>query len=102
MYQTIDRYGFMRAFEKAGRDEQFTRQGLEALFEYLEELEDSTGERMELDVIGLCCEFAEYDSAIEAAKEYRQDIEDEDEAIEWLQDQTIVIQHSTGIIIQSF
>jgi hypothetical protein len=92
----------MRAFENAGRGEQFTRQGLDALFEYLEELEDSTEEKMQLDVIGICCEFAEYDSAIEAAKEYRQDIEDEDEAIEWLQDQTIVIPHTSGIIIQSF
>ena len=102
MYQTIDKYGFMRAFEKAGRGEQFTRQGLEALFEYLEESEESSGERVELDVIGLCCEFAEYPSATEAAKEYRQDIEDEDEALDWLLDQTIVIQHPAGIIIQSF
>ena len=62
MKKTINYYDFRAEFRAFGREEQFTRQGLKALFDYLEELADDCGIEIELDVIALCCEFVEYDS----------------------------------------
>lgn len=52
---------FRIAFIDMGRDDQFSREALEALFEYYEELSEDTGEHIELDVIGICCEWCEYE-----------------------------------------
>jgi hypothetical protein len=116
MYQTVSQNDFRDAFRQAGRQGQFSFDGLNALFEHLEEYEDSTGASMELDVIAICCDFSEYSNAVEAAKEQgfepdeREEDQDEDDyteateaaALEYLQDNTQVIQHDSGIIIQSF
>ena len=109
MKQSVNSYDFERAFITAGRKDQFSYDGLRALFEYLEELEDDSGEEIELDVIALCCDYSEYDSALDCAKDYPFDIDedlDEDEqeeaALEYLRDHTSVIEFDTGIIIQSF
>ena len=59
MKQTINLYNFRNAFYKMGRKDNFSYEGLEVLFDYLEELEMATGEEMELDVISLCGDFAE-------------------------------------------
>ena len=59
MKQTINLYDFRNAFYKMGRKDSFSYGGLEILFDYLEELEQATGEEMELDVIALCCDYAE-------------------------------------------
>ena len=58
MKQTINLYDFRTAFAQM-RPENFSYDGLKVLFEYLEELELSSGEEMELDVIGICCDFSE-------------------------------------------
>ena len=109
MKQSVNSYDFERAFVLAGRKDQFSYDGLKALFEYLEDLEDDTGEEIELDVIALCCDYCEYESALECAKDYPFDIDedlDEDEqeeaALEYLRDHTTVIEFNTGIIVQSF
>ena len=109
MKQSVNSYDFERAFVTAGRKDQFSYDGLKALFEYLEDFEEDTGEEIELDVIALCCDYCEYESALECAKDYPFDIDedlDEDEqeeaALEYLRDHTTVIEFKTGIIIQSF
>jgi len=114
MKQTLNAYDFERAFVTAGRKDQFSYDGLKALFEYLEDFEEDFGEEIELDVIALCCEYSEYDSALECAKDYPffEDLEDIDEdldedekeeaALDYLRDRTSVIEFDTGIIIQSF
>ena len=57
----------------------------------------------------MCCEYSEHDSALECAKEYGFDADedaDEDEqkesALDYLRDRTSVIEFDTGIIIQQF
>jgi hypothetical protein len=102
MKQNIGFCQFTDAFRDMGRKEQFSYDGLKALFEYIEMLDDDTGQETELDVISLCCEFSEYESALEIAEEYGNDSEDEDNALEWLLDNTLVIGYEGGIIIQSF
>lgn len=61
---------------------------------------------MELDVIALCCDFGEY-TLSELQREYGdyegEQWEDLEEAIEWLQDRTMVIPvDDYSVIVQSF
>ena len=115
MKQTINQYAFAEAFRIAGRGEQFSYNGLIALFDYLEQYEEETGEELELDVIALCCEWCEYASCIEAARQYdwtpdneydetnEDDLEAmEEEARQWLEYDTIVIGFDGGVIIANF
>lgn len=84
-------------------------EGTLALIEYLESLEDSSGEFIEFDRIALRCEYCEYANILEAAKNY--DIsfpedanEDEIEETAWayFEDRTTVIRFESGVIIQLF
>ena len=59
MKQTINLHDFRNAFKQAGRENQFSYEGLEVLYNYLTQFEDDTGQELELDIIALCCEFAE-------------------------------------------
>lgn len=82
----INEQAFIDTFQKF-RPNQFTYEGLTALFEYLEEFEDATGEEIELDVIGLCCDYCEYDNLKEFQNEYGKEYE----TIEDIENETIVI-----------
>jgi len=59
MISTINLYQFRNGFKEMGRSEQFSYDGLKVLFEYLESFEDDIGEKLEFDVLALCCDFAE-------------------------------------------
>ena len=97
MKQTVNEHTFHRAFEQL-RPDQFTYQGLNALYDYLTDFEDGTGEEVELDVIGICCEYSEYESI----SEYNQDY-DYCESISQIQELTTVIPIDTeSFIIQQF
>jgi hypothetical protein len=63
MKTTVSNYDFHQAFRKQGRADNFTREGLNIIFNYLEELEEDTGQEIELDVVGICCEYIESDCA---------------------------------------
>ena len=91
MYSIINKYDFTRAFDIMGRSDQFSFHGLQALFEWLEEVyDDDNG--VELDVIALCCDFAEYDSI----KDYNQQLDEEFNNIDELSDNCIVIELEGG------
>lgn len=62
MKQTIGFCGFCDAFRNMGRNENFSYEGKRILFDYLERLEEDTGDETELDVIALCCEYSEDDA----------------------------------------
>ena len=109
MKQTVNSSDFVDAFRTHNRMDQFSYEGLKALFEYLEQHEEDTGEETELDVIAICCDFSEYSTATEAATEHgweadaeADDDDNEEAALEWLQGQTTAIPHEKGIIVQSF
>lgn len=59
MKQTVTKSMFHDAFRQMDRLENFSYEGREALFDYLEDYEQSCGEEIELDVIALCCEYSE-------------------------------------------
>ena len=98
MIQTITKSDFTTAFHKMGRGEQFSYAGLDALFDYLKDYEDSTGEEIELDVIALCCEYAEYDNLAD----FNEDYGEEYQSIEEIEHatQVIVIDDSSFIVRQ--
>lgn len=105
MKKTVYLDEFVDSFDRCNRSNNFSVQGRAALFEYLEQLEDDLGEEIELDVIALCCEYSEYESAVEAARDYcGQDIPDgeEDDAMRYLEYHTTVIPFEGGVIIACF
>lgn len=62
MYTNVNWHLFQDSFRNYGREKQFSYDALRALFEYIEEWEEASGVKYELDVIGLCCEYAEVDA----------------------------------------
>lgn len=81
--QTLNVYQFRDAFMASSRKDQFSYEALEAIFEYLEEYSDSTGEDVELDIVAICCDWAEMNWQ-DIAIEYDIDLsmcEDDDERI---------------------
>lgn len=117
MYQTIYEDDFVKAFLEL-RPDNFSKPALYALFNYFEDYEDETKEKIELDVIAICCDFTEYQNAYEAMQQYQSEdmplmgedgddlIEiaekEEAEALKWLEEHTDVIVFDGGIIIKNF
>jgi len=99
MIQTINEYQFADAFHKAGRGNQFSHEGLKALYDDLELYAESSGNPIELDVIALCCDYAEYESL----KDFQEDYGNEYESISDIgQATTVIIIDDTKFIIQQF
>ena len=105
MKQTVTLYTFREAFRLHGRQDNFSYQGLEALFNFLEQIEEGSGVEMELDVIALCCDFSECDLD-DINYQYSEDGEPWEtlqEAVEFLQEQTTVIQvDDETVIVQAY
>jgi len=99
MKQTINFYEFCRGFEEGNRNNNFSYEGKRALFDWLEQYEEDTGEEMEYDMIALCCEYNEYENIEEFKKEYSDDYE----SIEDIEERTSVIRiDDKSFIIQCF
>ena len=98
MIKTIQKLEFIDEFYGQYTDN-FTYDGKQALFEYLEQSEKDTDDQIELDVVALCCEYTEYNDFKELQENYN-DIESMDD----LRDNTQVIEvGDTGrFIIQDF
>jgi predicted solute-binding protein len=97
MKQTVNFSDFVDAFKAYDRYDQFGYQALMIVFEYLEELEESTGEELELDVVSICCDYATdnwHDIAVNYSIEIDEN-ENEDEqkqqVIDYLNENTVVL-----------
>lgn len=119
---TIDNaYQLEQLFRECGRGDHFSYEGFDALYDYLEEYSDCTGEDFKIDVIALCCDFTEYESWEDLYNDYSysyndksktfEELEEEgelDDFKEWVQNRTTVIKctdyknNLVGIIIQYF
>lgn len=131
MKTTVNFSEFCDRFAKMDRNENFSYAGKHALFDYLEELEADTGEEIEFDCIGLCCEWTEYATAFEAVEQYdeaeaqrmalsvfneygfvkgmnddypewRRDADLWETCISWLNQHTQVIEFDGGVIIKNY
>jgi hypothetical protein len=76
MIQTINVSDFRDAFRAHGRREQFSYEGLGALFDFLEEVNPD----FELDVVALCCDYSE-DTVEEIAEAYGIDLSECSEGV---------------------
>jgi hypothetical protein len=86
-------------FQSFGRGEQFSRQGFDALYEYLSDLSEDIGRDIQLDVIALCCEWSEYDSIEKACDQYSDDIQTLDD----LNDHTLLLfLDNGGLMVRDF
>jgi hypothetical protein len=77
---TLHETRFAEEFKKIRKDD-FTWDGLRALFEYLDDMSKDTGENIEFDPIGFCCEFSEYN-----LEEFNKDYDEEYASIDELQE----------------
>lgn len=98
MKTTVSLYEFREAFRKI-RPNNFSYEGLEALFDFLEQLEEDTGQEMELDVIAICCDFSEYQDLADFQVAYGEEYE----TMEDVEQETIVIMvDDERFIVQDF
>jgi hypothetical protein len=82
MYQTVNFSAFVDAFRAHGREDQFSYAAKWMLFDHLEEVDPAH----ELDVIALCCAYAEDDQ-----DDVRRNYSIEGDVLDWLQENTIVV-----------
>ena len=101
MKQSVNIYDFRDAFRRCDRYGTFSYEGYQVLFDYLEQLEEDLGEEFELDVIAICCDWAQ-DTVKNVLREYSL------ESLEELEENTTVLYVSDSsddeayIIYQSF
>ena len=69
MKKTVTFIMFCDSFSDTYRGN-FTYEGKRALFEYLNELEESTGTEIELDPVSFCCEYTEYENLADLQGDY--------------------------------
>ena len=97
MYVDINGSEFVSYFNTI-RPNQFSYDALRALFDYYEELEESTGEQIKLDVIAICCDWTEYENI----EEFRKDFGEEYENIADIENDTTVIEFDGGFLVEAF
>jgi hypothetical protein len=79
---------FADAFKQSSRANQFSYEALEAIFEYMEDFSNDTGEPVEFDPVGICCTFAEchYTDIAETYNVDLSECETDEERIETVRD----------------
>jgi Zn finger protein HypA/HybF involved in hydrogenase expression len=94
MIQTVNNSDFHNAFNRMDRGSQFSYEALNLIYEYLEQYEQDTDVKVELDVIAICCEYSESDP-IQIAKDCNIALEGESDipkhVLEVLYDHTTVV-----------
>jgi len=105
MKTIVSEFQFVDAFRACGRETQFSVAARRALFAHFEQFEEDTDTEIELDPIAVCCEWAEYPCALQAANDYGfkgNELDTEEAALDWLHEQTQVVQFDGGVVIQQF
>ena len=97
MKQTMNEFDFKNEFKKI-RPNNFSYDGLTALYDHLIQYEENCDTELEFDPIAYCCEYTEFDSFEDVKKNY--DVED----LEHLEQNTIVLKipNTERLIIQNY
>ena len=91
MKETVTVYRFLHAFQGSNTyQNNFSHDGLIALFEYIEQVEDDIGEEFEFDMVGICCDYTEYDSLEDFNADYSSD--DKVYTLDDIREETVVIE----------
>ena len=100
MKTTVSNSDFHDRFRTMGRENQFTYEAKNALFDYLKRYEEDCEQEVELDVIALCCEYDEYEDIEEFWKDYDKETYP---TLDDLEDYTTVIRFGVdSFIVQQF
>jgi len=100
MKKTVDRYEFASWFAE-NKPDSFSPIGRLELFDMLESYEENTGEQIEFDPIGFCCEYTEYENMEDFWTVYeKEDYPDEESIMDatWYWK----FENGDGFIIQQF
>jgi len=113
MYQKLSTYqaaNILRADEGAN----WSRPGALALVEYLESVEDDSGEEMEMDIVAIRCDYSEYPSLQSFAADClttedefdwnaeTDDDQKDDDVREYIRDHGTLLEFDGGIIVSAF
>ena len=101
MYIRVTEYSFRNTFLTSDYKNNFSYDGLTALYDYFSELEDELGEPIEFDHIAIAGEYSEL-TIDELRDNYS--LDKDIDVIEYLQKNTIVIEieNSDSVIIQDY
>ena len=81
-----------------GRGEQFSHAGLKALYKYLEEYSEDSGEIVEIDIIDICCDYSEMKNISEFNEQY----DTEHESMDDIDETHVIPIDDESFIIQQF
>ena len=96
---TLTQSEFIRRFQEI-KPNHFSKQGLQFLFDYFEQLDQDSGTETEFDPINICVTYSEYDSIEEFWGVYEKDFYPD---IEEISQYTTVIELDYGaFIIENF
>ena len=70
LIQTVNPSDLYHLACKMERGSNYGHDGWQAIGEYLEELSESTGEDVEIDIISICCDYSMAESADDAYMQY--------------------------------
>ena len=83
MYKLISRFEFIAAFKRCERNNHFSYESLNVLYDYYKDFEPhNEGLGIELDVIAFCCEWTQYKSIEEYNEAYETDYKSYEELVE--------------------
>ena len=101
MIETVTRTRFINWFRQSDTyKDNFSFFAQASLYDYFEELELDTGEKVEFDPIAICCEYSEYENIEEYNKDY-----EPVKSIDEIRELTTVIETRNGykgFIIQQY
>ena len=100
MVKTIYFGDFTEEFARMGRKDQFSYDGLRAIFDHLEIINPN----YDLDVVELCCDYTEYDKN-ELKDQYGYLVDEDaelDQLLYELESRTIVIRTNDTFIVAEF
>jgi hypothetical protein len=92
----ISKHAFIDAFRASLYKDNFSYEGLAALYEYLDEV--FTDSKYELDIIGVCSEFSEY-TPEDLKYEFSNKGDTLEEVVDALENETTVIKFKGGYIV---
>lgn len=96
--KTLSQYDFINEFETSTeRKNQFSYNALCSLYDYLDDYSDYCGSfTYKFDLIAICCDFTEYNTIEEAAKDYSItpiELEDKTTVLHVLENGHVVVQN---------
>ena len=93
MKEYVNEYTFRDRFMRSDNyKNNFSYDGLHALFEYIEQVEDDIGEEFEFDMVGICCDYTEYDSLDDLNADYQDSRYEKGYTLDDIREETVGIE----------